>query len=618
MKIFTTILFIFVLNGNVFGQNWLQQRIVSEQFEKALKHYDEGRFATAENMLQKLLKKPAGDHTFPILLLTMKTDFALGRLDKAKERGKQLIRSNAYLSESFLIMGDIFIEEGDIDVAFRMYLRSRQLEEQDFIRIDQRLHQTILLNISPRAVEEQHLLVSGENELILFLAQAYNFLHDGNPDDCAFVLSKIDPSEVPESFYKLYEELQIASYQLGIETVTFGVVLPLSGKNESSGTAFLRGLYQYANRPDQTIKIAFQIEDSQSDPLETIKAVERLGRNRQIYGIITSLDKTKTFAAVNAIGHHSIPVFVIGDNEISYSEIGDNIYQIQADWMRQGRYAARWIADNLGKDSVAVMAPTDAFGEAITDAFLKEMDALDRKVVAVERYTGKPENLKKQFQSLRRIAFNLIPPENQYDEYLGMSFDSLDALFDISADDFFELNDDDEKEEIKDSSVVILNTIQALYLPIHPSHLNYIGTQLPMYNLNTSLVGNYAWNQPLVLNQDNIGPHLETMTILSHKKIPQVDQTEDESLAGKNEDYLLGFDVSGMLVSILNSGISDKMEFVEKLEQEYFEGIAHTIYFTPDDHSNKSMHILQIKNNTFHPIGTFVGDSAQLYIQQRP
>ncbi len=381
MKIFTTILLVVLLTGNAFSQNWLQQRIVSEQFEKALKHYDEGRFATAENMLQKLLKKPAGDHTFPILLLAMKTDFALGRLDKAKERGKQLIKNKAFLSESFLIMGDIFIEEGDIDVAFRMYLRSRQLDKQDFMRIDQRLHQTILLNISPRAVEEQHLLVSGENELILFLAQAYNFLHDGNPDECAFVLSKIDPSEVPESFYQLYEELQLASYQLGVETVSFGVVLPLSGKNASSGTAFLRGLHQYADRPDQTIKIAFQIEDNRSDPLETIKAVKRLGKNRQIYGIITSLDKTKSLAAVNAVSDLSIPIFVTGRNEIAYSEISENIYQIQADWMRQGRYAARWIAENLGKGRLsynslmALWANRYNLNKAI-DFFLNECNIL--------------------------------------------------------------------------------------------------------------------------------------------------------------------------------------------------------------------------------------------------
>ena len=132
------------------------------------------------------------------------------------------------------------------------------------------------------------------------------------------------------------------------------------------------------------------------------------------------------------------------------------------------------------------------------------------------------------------------------------------------------------------------------------------------------MVGNYAWNQPQILAQDNVGPHLKNMTILSHKKIPEQDQSGEESLADENEDYLLGFDISGMLISILNSGISDKTEFVEKLGQEYYEGIAYTISFTPDDHSNQSVHILEIEDNKFLPIGIFVGDSVQLYIQQRP
>ena len=181
----------------------------------------------------------------------------------------------------------------------------------------------------------------------------------------------------------------------------------------------------------------------------------------------------------------------------------------------EGQHAARWIAEYLIKDSIAIIAPADDYGYSVIDAFLKEMDALDRTVVVVEWYTGKPENLKKQFQSLRQTAFNLIPPDNPYDEFLGMSFDSLDALFDVNTEDFFALAEDENEEKIKDSSKVVLSTIQALYMPIHAEHLNYIGTQFPMYNLNTSLVGNIAWNQPEILAQDNVGPHLEGMTILS-------------------------------------------------------------------------------------------------------
>jgi len=42
----------------------------------------------------------------------MKTDFALGRFNEAKERGRLLVKNNTLLSESFMVMGDIFIERG--------------------------------------------------------------------------------------------------------------------------------------------------------------------------------------------------------------------------------------------------------------------------------------------------------------------------------------------------------------------------------------------------------------------------------------------------------------------------------------------------------------------------
>jgi len=617
VKKYYIIIFSIVLSGNVFSQNWLQQRIISDQFQKAVQYYDAGQYAKADVVLQKFMSKPLGDYQYPITLLEMKTSFALGDLELTMELGKKLIYQNTFLSEAFMALGDVSIEKGNIDIAFRMYLRSRFLEKEDLARIDSRLNNTIRLSISPDAIEEQQLSAFGNVEIILNLADAYNFIKDGNPDECAFILSKINPTTVPESFYDLYEQLQLASYQPGIKIITFGVVLPLSGKDTFSGSSFLRGLHQYLKGYDHSVQLAFQVEDSQSDPVETIKAVKRLAQNRQIYGIITSLDEIESLAVVNAMSEKLIPVFVLGGTGIAFSDISENIFQLQADWKRQGVYSARWIANQLEKDSVAILAPTDEFGDAITDAFLREMDALNHKVIAVERYSGKPESLKKQFQTLRQKAFNLIPPENPYDEYLGMSFDSLDALFEVSADDFFELNEDDAKEIIQDSSDIVLETIQALYLPIHPDHMNYIGTQLPMYNLKTTLVGNFAWNQSTLLGMENIGPHLKQMTILSQSKISLLDQSISKISSDVNKEYWIGFDLGGMLFSIMNSGISNKTDFLTKLEKEYYEGAALTFLFTPEDHSNQSMQILRYDNNKFIPIGEFVGDSIQYHVQQK-
>lgn len=612
-------LYLFTLNSVGFSQNWLQQRIIAEQFDKALQHYDDGRYATADNILQRILKKPAGEYQLPVNLLAMKTSLALDNLDDAKNYGKSILTKygqHDYISETIMVLGDIFISEGDMDGAFRMYMHSRQLSDAEEIeKIDTRLIKTIQIGISQRTITEQMLTASGDNETVVNLAHAFTFLQKDNPDECAYALSKINPAFIPESYFELYEKLLIASYQPPVETFTFGVVLALSGKNSESGKSFLKGLHQSTNRPDQQVKIAYQIEDNHSDPLETVKATQRLAKNRQLLGIIALLNDNESLAAVNSLQNSAIPIIVPGGGEMSFSGLSDHVFQLQSDWSTQGRLAARWIGEYLDKDSVAVIIPSDEFGNAVIDEFLREMDALDKSVIAVERYTGKPENLKKQFQSLRQIAFNLIPPDNPYDEFLGMSFDSLDALFDVNTDDYFELTEEKNDDKIEDSSKVVLSTIQALYIPIHPDHLKYIGTQLPMYNLNTHLIGNLAWNQPDILVQDNVGPHLEGMTILSQKNAFSEDNSPNQN---KNDDFLLGNDMNGFITTICNSGITNRTEFITKLEQTEFDGIVYDIAFLPENHTNSTMHILKCENRTFLPFGTFSADTVQFHIEQRP
>ncbi len=612
-------LFLFTLNSVGFSQNWLQQRIIAEQFDKALDHYDEGRYATADNILQRILKKSAGEYELPVNLLAMKTSLALDQLEEAKALGKTILTQHGqheYISETFMVLGDIFITEGDMDGAFRMYMHSRQLTDASANeKIDARLISAIQIGISHRTIAEQKLIAVGDNEAVLNLAMSFTHLQKGNPDECAYSLSKIDPALIPEAYFELYETLLLASYHPPMETFTFGVVIALTGKNAQSGKSFLKGLHQSTRRPGQQVKIAYQIEDNQSDPLETVKAIQRLAKNRQLLGIIASLDDHKSLAAVNSLQNSSIPLIVPGGGAMSFTGLSDHVFQLQSDWTAQGRMAARWIGEYLDKDSVAAIISSDEFGNAILDEFLKEMDALNKTVIAVERYTGKPENLKKQFQSLRQIAFNLIPPDNPYDEFLGMSFDSLDALFDVNTDDYFELTEEKNEEKIKDSSKVVLSTIQALYSPIHPDHLKYIGTQLPMYNLNTKLVGNLAWNQPDILVRDNVGPHLEGMTILSQKNAFSEDDSPNQN---KNDDYLIGYDMSGFITTICNSGITNRTEFITKLEQTEFDGMVYDIAFSPDNHTNSTMHILKCENRSFIPFGTFGADTVQFHVQQRP
>ena len=183
----------------------------------------------------------------------------------------------------------------------------------------------------------------------------------------------------------------------------------------------------------------------------------------------------------------------------------------------RGKLAARYAANILKLDSLAVLAPADKFGHALADAFVYEANLLGKKIVAIEWYSGIPTDLKRQFKSLRKVAFNLVEKEESFDEYLGIEFDSLDFLFELSDEDLFNIPEDKDQEILteNDSAEIDLNTIQALYLPVHPEHLAYIGTQFPMYHFNTQVIGNESWQDLDVLNRRNIGPHMNGLAIIA-------------------------------------------------------------------------------------------------------
>ena len=164
----------------------------------------------------------------------------------------------------------------------------------------------------------------------------------------------------------------------------------------------------------------------------------------------------------------------------------------------------------------------DQNGEIQTDAFIKEVDRLGANVVATEWYSGEPKNLKRQFKFIRKVAFDLLPKEESYDEALGMAIDSLDSLFDVSAEDLFDLPKPKKKKmSASDSSKVVLSTIQGIFLAIREDDLAFIGPQIPMYNLDAKVIGNDNWQNIYLLQIDHIGPQLKGLSHL--KKFYQPD-----------------------------------------------------------------------------------------------
>ena len=601
------ILLFLTISLPLFGQNWFQSRLIEKQMDMAIDHFNQDRFAISETIINKLMEKPLGLYEPKSRIMLMKTAYALNKKKDVKIIGRDFLAkfpNNELAKDVYLKFGDTFIDEQNFNSAFRMYIKARTLTAgEEFLNlVDQRILNTIQLNILPTTISELSTISTNLNQrIICVLAKAFNDISSGNPDECALFLYQLNPEEIPVNYFDLYEKLLRASYQPPVKTITVGVIIPLSGDNVIQGNSFLRGMHKALSvSMNSNKKIAFIIKDNNGNEIQTIRAVKELEKNPDVKAIIGPIAESNAIIAANSLQGKNIPLLIPSASLDEITSLGNNIYQLNSNLSTRGKIAAKYITKILELDSIAILAPADNFGRALTDAFIKEVDQLGKKVVGVEWYSGIPTDLKRQFKNLRNIAFDLEQEDNNYDEYLGMALDSLDFLFELSDDDLFDIPDDeDEKLTASDSSKIRLNTIQAIYSPAHPEHLAYIGTQFPMYYFDTQIVGNDSWKNLDILNQSNIGPHMEGLSIIS----------SNYSIDIKDQIYSQAFDCTQLIYSIVDDQDNGRLALAKRLSNlSDFNGQSHNIQFS-ESNLNTSLQVLRYEDNQIIRTGYFVGDS---------
>ena len=153
--------------------------------------------------------------------------------------------------------------------------------------------------------------------------------------------------------------------------------------------------------------------------------------------------------------------------------------------------------------------------------------------------------------------------------------------------------------------VFILNTIEAIYIPIDKSDLSFIGTQLPMYNLETKIIGNETWIDIDILGQDIIVRHLQGLTVLS-SEYPKFGMTESSEL---DRIYSMGYDHGYFINSLIKLSSNSRRKFQNLLKKgELYMGASSLIELGgPGNNENKIVRVLEYNRNKMSTIGYFNG-----------
>ena len=444
MNLLRTIIFLSSFSILI-GQSWMQKQRFDRKFNQSISNYDQGKYENCEVLLKEILSENPGVYKEPSLLLLVKAQIGLNKFENARQTAKQFLSDfpeSDYLPNVMNSLGDLSVKEGNFSTAYRFYHRALDLSQDNLLneKIHKKLYKVIQYELPISLIEELTIMSKSiESQNIHLIAAANISILNGRPDDAALSLSKIKSDSLPEIYIPFFENLLKASYRSPASSLTIGLVLPLTGSQSEIGNAFLNGFIEGEKSGVLNgNRLSTIINDTKSENLHAVNISKKLEQRNQILGIVLQVDQEATLAITSVLSSTDIPVILSEYIYNDLSKIHSQTFLTHSTIAIDAKNSANYAVNTLGLDSIAVVAPADEYGEIQVDAFIKEVNRLGANVVATVWYTGEPKNLRRQFKYLRKVAFDLLNEKEDFDEALGMEIDSLDALFDVSIDDYFD------------------------------------------------------------------------------------------------------------------------------------------------------------------------------------
>ena len=583
-----------------------------EKFNNAVISYNEGRYNLAASKFSNILSNERAYRDPASQLMMAKSQYHLKLYQKAHRACKSILTNypnSPYEYDALVLMGDIALQENNETKAFKYYLNARpQIEDLLYLNeIDQRIYNCIGIGVKEESLEG--LLFKEKNQFnraIINLSRAYRAWMSGNDYDLEFIINEIDTFYLPGHFSSLFGSLKRTISEQNKQPITIAVLLPLSGLEKNQGLSYLLGLSEFLNKSNIDNSIRFLVFDTMGLVTNTLGIINHLSSNPEVIAILGPLTRDEVIALSGI--KLQLPILIPKIELSGIADIADHLFFLSPSAEVIAKRTAEIIIKELNLERIAILSPGNGQIKSLTDHFINECRQLGIDPVAIEWYIEKPEDISRQLKNIRSTAWDLVPEDEKEDFTLNLEIDTLDALFDVDVNDFFELPSENKVEEMdkKDSAKVILETIEAFYVPIRSDELTFIGTQIPLYNFNTLFFVNENWLDMSLLNQEVIGPHFQGMKIISdvNSAISNGDQDTFTNY------YSIATDHVSFIYSIIEGGISKRKHFLENLKKNNrFDGLRTSIKFIgKNNNQNGSAQVIEYSKNKIKKTGTYNGE----------
>jgi len=605
----------FILIRSVYPKVEIDSLDYDFHFNKAIEQFEKSRYNFAADYFQEILIQKRNYEDPVTHLLLAKSQYRSGELDIAKSTCRSFLKlydNSPYQSHGEILLADIFLTEGMFTNAFKNYINIRKILDDSVTisLVDKRIISCISNKINPMQLEGMLFTEENkENEIIINLARCYISWIGGNEQDLKMTLDQIDYQFVPKPFLSLYQSLVKASEKKLRNQTTIALILPTSGLGSSSSFSYISGLLDYLlyNQKDNFVR--FELYNTEGNDIKAFKIFKNVSTKKHISAILGPFDDDQILIGSGLVP--GIPILLPKSELIGLAEESSNLYFLSPSAKTIAKRTVQLLIEEMNLSKIAILSPGYGISLKMSKYFIEELNNKGIDPVIVEWYYNKPVDLSRHFKSIRKKAWSLIPKKDINQGIAGMEIDSLEGLFDVDVNDFFNLSDEDNTKKMskKDSAKVILETIDALLIPIEKNELTYVGTQLPMYNLSTLIVGNENWLDMDILNQNVIGPHVQGMRIIT-------DLSRTIYLNNKKEHnyyYSLAYDHFGLINLLASNSNGTRRSFLKQINSLHsYTGESIGIKFGgKNKNENYSTQILEYENKKMNFIGIHNGDSLQ-------
>lgn len=204
------------------------------------------------------------------------------------------------------------------------------------------------------------------------------------------------------------------------DTIRIGVAGPMTGDQSKMGIDFKNGVelaVEEWNAKGGVLgkKITISVGDDQHDPKQAVSVANKLV-NDGIAGVIGHFNSSCSLPASSTYHQAGIPMITPASTNPKLTEQGfDKVFRICGRDDQQGRVAADFVLNKLGKKKVAVVHDKTTYGQGLADEFKKALGS-GAEVVAYEGVTQGDKDFKAVLSAIKTkkpevIYFGGVYPE---------------------------------------------------------------------------------------------------------------------------------------------------------------------------------------------------------------